>query len=84
MELTPCPFCGESNLSVNTTDKGICIICNDCNASGPLTDDESIATISWNNRYYLDRMKFVDDVFKDIPKDILTQAILKNVKPKNG
>ena len=83
MELTPCPFCGKSKLLINTTKAGSCVLCEECNASGPLTDDESIAIISWNNRYYLDRMKFVDDVFKDIPKDILTKAILKNIK-KNG
>ena len=50
-DLKPCPFCGSGNLVYNSAsgrNTGRFVRCNDCNACGPLAEDDALARAAWN------------------------------------
>ena len=50
-DLKPCPFCGLSDLVYNSATgrtNGRFVRCTDCNACGPLAEDDALAKIAWN------------------------------------
>lgn len=50
-ELKPCPFCGSTNLVVDSSDMYRWYVeCWDCEADGPFADDEGLAIEAWNKR----------------------------------
>lgn len=51
LKFDPCPFCGLRNMSYQ--DNGLktdWIRCDNCNATGPISDGEDDATHNWNRR----------------------------------
>lgn len=58
-DLTPCPFCGSTDLDVhpkNADQTAACVVCRQCAAQGPTvqaTEDLTVgaaAATSWNQR----------------------------------
>jgi Lar family restriction alleviation protein len=45
-----CPFCGESMLSADQSDRHHFMICGECGAQGPCEKDDAAALASWNKR----------------------------------
>jgi len=50
LRLRPCPFCGASDLYVNSDIEPKFVACNKCTAFGPTGATESQATERWNKR----------------------------------
>lgn len=50
-DLKPCPFCGSTNLVVDSGDMYRWYVeCWDCEATGPFADDKAGAVEDWNKR----------------------------------
>ena len=48
MELLPCPFCGGSELLRRHTPAGVSIVCDECGAEGPHSENHAE---DWNRRH---------------------------------
>lgn len=50
--LLPCPFCGGDGVRIHANDPGTTawVICDNCDADGPVARSEAVAITAWNTR----------------------------------
>lgn len=53
-EYLPCPFCGNSNIEIQSVGNWACtamaVVCHKCGMEGPVSEDPEIAEALWNKR----------------------------------
>ena len=50
VELKPCPFCGGNSVYLNSNTWSSYVMCDYCDADGPVQESDDQAISAWNSR----------------------------------
>jgi Lar family restriction alleviation protein len=94
MELKPCPFCGSDNIEIYPTGYGRppkwAVMCDNCQAEGPVDLGESGAVEQWNTRpsekeYEIEFDNYVRECGRlQIEKDAAEAQVIELLRYKTG